>query len=153
MDSKMTPQLQKNFLHLPKKGIYGDCLRTCLACILDKPLDDIPNFMEGIKRGGLNSTMQVLDKNREWLSKENKTLFFFIIPVQTQDAALSYIGHFNSTNRWILNGGTKDKGINHSVCCYGNKIEHDPAPSPVGGINGPLWPDRKVFSAAIIGVL
>ena len=39
----MTPQKQM-FLHDPDNGVWGDCQRTAIACILDRDVEDVPHF-------------------------------------------------------------------------------------------------------------
>lgn len=32
------------FLHKPEEGVYGDCYRTCIACLLGIDRDAVPHF-------------------------------------------------------------------------------------------------------------
>src|SRR5581483_4068025 len=41
---KVQKQLNR---HRPQEGIYGDCHRTAIACVLDMDAKDVPHFMDG----------------------------------------------------------------------------------------------------------
>ena len=42
----MTPQTQLN-KHDPANGVYGDCGRTVIACLLDLHPSEVPHFWDG----------------------------------------------------------------------------------------------------------
>lgn len=48
----MKYQKQLNPRHAPDEGLIGDCLRTCVASLLDLEARDVPNFVE--KSGKVN---------------------------------------------------------------------------------------------------
>ena len=48
--------------HDPENGLYGDCYRACVACLLNLEVDQVPHFYHD----GCNS--EIGDKRcREWL--------------------------------------------------------------------------------------
>lgn len=38
---------KQRFLSDKANGIFVDCMRTAIACILDLEMDDVPHFLEG----------------------------------------------------------------------------------------------------------
>ena len=40
----MTPR-EQTYKHDPYNGIQGDCVRTCIAAILEKPNAEVPHFL------------------------------------------------------------------------------------------------------------
>jgi hypothetical protein len=41
----VTP-VDQEFLHQPEQGQHGDCMRACLASLLDLPLQSVPHFAQ-----------------------------------------------------------------------------------------------------------
>lgn len=41
----MTP-VDQEFMHDPERGQHGDCMRACLASILDLPREQVPHFAQ-----------------------------------------------------------------------------------------------------------
>jgi len=96
---------------------YGDCLRACVASILDLPSKDVPHFYESGEHPDVAMT-----KMDEFL--ETKGLTY--VPMQAPNMAtvqsmleMIAINLFNN-HYIILTDG-------HAVVCKGDKIVHDPA--------------------------
>lgn len=41
----MTP-VDQEFMHDPANGVEGDCMRACIAALLDLPLAEVPHFAQ-----------------------------------------------------------------------------------------------------------
>ena len=111
--------------HKPDEGQNGDCLRTCIACLLDKLPAEVPHFMEGYKVGNL--TLPYYEKVNQYLM--NYGLVFTDIPVtgeKTLKQILAWAGVHTSGSRYMLTG-TSELGFGHIVICKGDRIEHDPS--------------------------
>lgn len=110
----------QRYSHDPANGIYGDCHRTAYACVLDLPLDEVPNFADGDA-----DAAEFHRRCDAWLAKRG--LCRFIIPIQ--DAHLQdwqeWIAERSPHASYIL-GGRSQRGFDHSVVCRGGKIIHDP---------------------------
>jgi len=107
--------------HDPANGQYGDCLRACVASILELDSADVPHFAEN---GG---TMQdALYRARLWLSERSLTLFCTLWEDEALSDVLQSMGNLNSDVHYILYGDQPDGG-SHVVVCRGDKIAHNPA--------------------------
>ncbi len=119
----MKPVEQTNF----EKG-SGDCVRACIASILELEIDDVPNFTEMAKTEG-----EMWEAFAEWLAKRRyamlfiydlKNLFFVI----DEGYVMYGIGGVPSQNI---------KGCDHAVVVKGYRkgkeseleIVHDPNPN------------------------
>ena len=142
-DRLVTPQKQTITHHYPKRGQYADCLRACVASLLDRPIEEVPNFAEGVVAG---DAQRYLSAIREWLAPER--ILWVTLAAGDLEQVLDGMEMLNSGQRWILLAGAK-QGINHAVCCKGGVIEHDP--STRDAITGPMWPARQVFGVLTIG--
>ncbi len=54
------------FRHKPAEGIYGDCHRTAIACVLDMDAKDVPHFMDGKAFSG--EAENAHDRAEAWLN-------------------------------------------------------------------------------------
>ena len=143
--------MQQVKYHRPRKGEFGDCLRACLASLLDMEMEDVPAFAEGMTYSSVPNMRVYLGRVREWLDGTGRAMWVIVLPVAKRDDVLGMIGNLNPNQRWVLVGGSRATGINHAVCCRGDVIEHDPSELTGPNIRGPLWPDRKVFGAIFFG--
>jgi len=113
--------------HEPPRS-YGDCLRACVATIMDLDAEDVPHFAD------LGATAdEAIASARRWLGDRGLTVACFAFP---GDLALSevleYMGQTNPTVTWLLFGSTGHpdmigSGGDHVNVCQGGKIVHDPA--------------------------
>ena len=144
---------QANDQHWPREGRAGDCLRAALACILDQPLEAVPNFAQGLRAANLDSFRIALERVRDWLG-EHHTVWPFAFRADSLEEVLALVGALNPDTRYIAMGGTEHRGINHAVCALGNQVEWDPSPSADKGntIVSGMWPDRTAFAIIVVGV-
>lgn len=131
---------QKYSDHNPENGVWGDCYRTAIACLLDYELEEVPNFVDprvhkNFKSGTFSGAVE------EWL--EARGLYRVVVTFPQGDGdrkhspqeilqrfALTRTGRIGC---WLLAGKSR-YGTNHVVICRGNRIIHDPSDT---GIIGP----------------
>lgn len=129
----MTPQKQA-FLHDPANGIYGDCFRTVIACLLDLERDTVPHFYHADV--GTYAEQRVLIN--AWL-EERKFRHFDLAWDKSLEDLLAWMGHMNPEAYWMLSGLSRT-GVNHVVICKGGEIVWDPSLTDAG-IIGPCLSD------------
>lgn len=124
------------FLHDPENGVYGDCWRATVACLLRLPVEAVPHVCDGPDDGKASERM------REFLDSQNCALIQ--IPFTgdlSLEQVLEYVGAASGGMHWCLMG-TSRTGCNHVVICKGSEIVHDPSITQ-SGIVGPssdgLW--------------
>jgi hypothetical protein len=130
--------------HDPANDQWGDCFRTCIACLLDLDCPmQVPHVMHGVTDDA--GAKAALAKMNRWLSDVWGLRFVEmpftadnITPAQFMESAGAYMG---DDQRYILTAeGTL--GVAHSVICKGDELEHCPAGRGVDDIIGPVH-DKK----------
>lgn len=109
--------------HEPENGVYGDCLRACIASILsiEDPLT-VPHFFEDTPDGEIAHA-----RLKEYLLREHKLIPFYVgVQGETVEEALEFIGGDGNENVTYLLMGYNGEN-DHIVVCRGNTVEHDPA--------------------------
>lgn len=133
------------FLHKPEEGVYGDCYRTCLACLLDLERDEVPQYY-----GPDISVDEVLDLYDEWLAErgliEITVLYSSIVPLQE---ILDSVANCNPKLGFYMLTGTSKTDVNHVVICNGNQIVHDTSLNNAG-IIGPA--DDGFYRISFLGL-
>ena len=126
----MTPHKQLN-IHSPENGIYGDCFRTALACLLDMNPYDIPNFAEDEK-----FNKDEISVANEWLEKKGYVIISIAYPkeILLKDIMES-MKIINPGIHYLLIGESRS-GVDHNVICKNDKIVHDTSMDN-SGIVGP----------------
>lgn len=117
------------FKHDPANGVFGDCQRTVLACMLDLDRDSVPNF--GIHMGNVPAWHKMLDG---WL--ESKGYVLVETPFQGDSVEAVLYSQSNRPNLHYLFSGSSANGTNHVVIARGDKIVWDTAIDN-SGIVGP----------------
>lgn len=114
--------------HDPKNGIYGDCHRTAIACILNVHPTVVPHFMAEDNDNWDKQT-------KDWL--RTRGLWSISIPFQsTLEKVLETLEVLNPAVYGILGGKSKNN-CGHSVVICGGKIVWDPSLDD-SGIVGPM---------------
>lgn len=120
------------FIHDPENGIFGDCYRTCIACLLNVTPDVVPHNHSWGKPG---EQIELVNK----FLIERYDLKMIGMPIIAIDGNLESIFNFVHYTlkdiRYILTGESKN-GVNHSVICLNGEIIHDPSHNN-SGIVGP----------------
>lgn len=106
--------------HDPENGQYGDCARTCIASILDLPIESVPNFAENWKTSNL-----FWKGINDFLASFGLGCFSIAFNMEVCDV-LSMMQHHNENLYYMLGIGTP-KGTDHFVVCCGGKVVSDPA--------------------------
>lgn len=116
--------------HDPDNGIYGDCFRTCIACLMDLDASEVPHIHDENQPEGETQ----VDGYRKWLSSKGLGLFEVCLSGELDNI----LNHINSTNpnEYYLLTGKARCGADHIVICLGNKIVWDTSSDTVG-IVGP----------------
>lgn len=101
-------------------GTYGDCVRACVASIMELPYDKIDHFFhDGNAENGRN-------RMRECLAKYGYApVFIGLDGTETVEEILQSMLEINKDCHYILWGSTQSE--DHAVVCYNGKIVHDPA--------------------------
>ncbi len=115
----MTPYRQI-VKHDPERGQFGDCARTCIASILDLPLESVPNFAEA-----WHDTDKFWRGINEFLAERGLGCFSVAFNMEVADV-LSMMQHHNENLYYMLGVGTP-KGTDHFVVCRGGVLVSDPA--------------------------
>lgn len=126
----MTPHKQL-FRHRPDEGQIGDCWRTAIGCLLDKPPADVPHFTEG----AWNNTAEANAKARAWLATQGLS-FVESAYAGTLEGVMASVAA-NSPNVHYLLGGNSRTGVGHSVVACNEQIVWDPSIDDAG-IVGPM---------------
>lgn len=96
---------------------YGDCLRACIASLMELPSHDVPHFV----RDGCEPEV-TYQRVRDWLTHYNLVpMFSGYAASETPDDVLRFMGETNPGVSYIL------FSADHAVVCCGNQIVHDPA--------------------------
>lgn len=117
------------FRHNPAEGSFGDCDRTAMACVLELPLSDVPNW--GVHHDNYTAFMREKD---EWLASvgmvENS------IPFECSREELESNLKLLFRGMYVFLTGESRNGTNHVVITLNGEIIHDPAIDD-SGIVGP----------------
>lgn len=123
--------------HDPPNGLFGDCMRACVASIMEMQAEDVPHFA----MDGCDGTTQ-LERVRRFLRPMGLTLCVFLFPgEESRSDVLAYMGQVNPNATYILCGAlaSPSEGVpggDHAVVAQGKRIAHDPSWYPTG-IVGP----------------
>lgn len=127
----MTPAKQLNH-HDPANGVYGDCYRTAIACLLDMAPSEVPHVFEN-GGGSMETQFKAMDA---WLSARDLTeINIPLVGDCPLDRALEVMGHWSGGIHYMLTGRS-GTGCNHVVICQGREIVWDPSQT-CSGILGP----------------
>lgn len=136
-------------LHDPDRGLYGDCFRTCLSCILDLVPSEVPHYM-----GESLPEKVIWNKYNRWLM-DNHNLQLFSIAYSSLEDVFSTMRILNPGIIYLLMG-QGERGFNHQVLAMGNKIIHDPHPFGSRRLIGPdtdhgyYWVDILISNKHVV---
>jgi len=133
--------------HDPETGRYGDCVRACVASILDMEANPeaVPHFAHD------NAAPEIVNQRlREYLATRGLAPWIsHYDPDLSRESLLDVLAESGPGVHFMLYGRTESGGDHVVVCCDG-KVVHDPAwyASPLvrGGLQG-SW--QVVVFAAI----
>lgn len=119
----MTPYKQL-FHHKPDEGIYGDCARTALGCLLDLPPKEVPHQHAYLADG---EQRRLFD---EWLKPRGLAIAFFAFNCEPADIMAAM--KVSNPGMYYMLSGTSRTGCNHVVICLDDHIVHDPSLTDAG---------------------
>jgi hypothetical protein len=145
----MKPQKQL-FRHKPSEGIFGDCHRTAIACVLDMDAKDVPHFMDGTP--GTGDAEAAHDNAEAWLNARGICTINILFPGDLPlRAVLDSVKFLNMRSHPVfILGGQSRNNVNHSVVCCDGEIVCDPSLDD-SGIIGPC--DDGSYWLTFFGVL
>lgn len=114
--------------HSPEDGLYGDCLRACVATIMDREPEQVEHFADG----GVDAET-INDRMVEWLGKEGYAPFWcHYDPDYTLAELMEMQSAQNHNTVYMLFGLTSDDEP-HVVVCKGGYVVHNPSwyPNPL----------------------
>jgi hypothetical protein len=111
----------QNTKHNPPES-YGDCMRTCVACLLDRDPESVPNWFDPQSRykPPAGETFEPWRDMEEWLSDAGYLLLKVDVAGELSHVLL-YMEQQNPSVLFIL------AGDGHAVIACGGKILHDPS--------------------------
>ncbi|MGO4151480.1 hypothetical protein [Cupriavidus sp. YAF13] len=127
----MTPHKQL-ISHDPEHGFWGDCWRTCIACLLDMAPAEVPNFAAGGDQEAADVAC------RAWLKARGYNLVKFCMLAEHAHAAADW---FDDTLYILCGASPNIPGVAHCVIGRGAfEVVWDVARSGAG-LAGP-WEDE-----------
>ncbi|MGI2031965.1 hypothetical protein ACRQ1B_06185 [Rhizobium panacihumi] len=126
----MIQRHQQLFRHDPKNGVWGDCFRTVIACLLSIEPKDVPHFCDGPDDGKMN------ERVRAFLEPRGMILLGVPYDGEVPLERILQIGAAHSQGMHYLLTGKSRTGTNYVVICKGAEIIHDPSITQ-SGIVGP----------------
>lgn len=125
------------FLHLPEQGQIGDCFRTCVACVLDRPQVEVPHgFGKFWIDKDTTVTPLVHAQLNEWLLAQGYQCRFIEIPLETTREQLgTYLTHYYKDMHVVVGCNSRNGG--HSVVMRNDDYMYDPSIDESGCI-GPM---------------
>ena len=139
----MTPYKQL-IKHHPEQDEYGDCYRTCIACILSVH----PSFVPHVYHRGANES--ATEEMNEWLGQYDVGQFSAMVPGHADmDEVLSLSIH-NPGQYMIISGRSPRGEFNHSVVVCDGVVVCDPhtgKPShdPHEALSGPCEHEGSLY--------
>lgn len=108
--------------HDPENGTYGDCLRACVATMLDLQPEAVPHFAhDGAEAEVVTSRLTA------WLREQGLAPWITCYdPNETRQNVLDVLHEQSPGPCFMLFGRTVSDG-DHVVVCRDGKVEHDPA--------------------------
>lgn len=107
--------------HDPENGTYGDCLRACVATMLDLGSSDVPHFYHD----GCDAETG-MTRVREWLATRGYAPFYTAYDgAATREEVLKYMARQNPGVTYLLYGSTGQG--DHVVVCRNDRFVHNPS--------------------------
>jgi hypothetical protein len=114
----MTP-VDQEFVHLPEQGQYGDCMRACVASLLDLPITDVPHFAQIDAEGNGDFWLMVAEFCR-------KHGYAFVT------MAGRFVWSEDPIYHIIAGPSPRGHGVHHAVVGRNGQVFFDPHPSRAG---------------------
>lgn len=116
--------------HNPAEGEFGDCLRTVIACLLDRHPSVVPHFAHD--GADVQTVWRRVD---DYLDGVGLVTWNYAFPGEAPlDDVLNTVGITNPNMYYLISG--KAGGADHIVIALNGEIVHDPSRFGVG-LRGP----------------
>lgn len=119
MTSHEIDKHQQLFRHDPANGVYGDCFRTVIACLLNRHPESVPHFGDGPDDGKAGERV-----NAFLAPLGLKLIAMPLLCAPRLLDALQTGARYSEGMHWLLVGESRN-GSNHVVICHGARIVHD----------------------------
>lgn len=134
--------------HDPEAGLYGDCLRACIASLLNiEETTDVPHFMHDGCDGNVAQ-----ERLKEWLKGRGLAPFYMLFNEDGLAEVLHVMKLLNPGVRYILMGATEEE--EHAIVYAGDELINDPAwcHSPLVGpsLSNGYWTVLIVVPLAVV---
>lgn len=129
-------RLKQRFRHDPENGVFGDCHRTALACLLNLELDEVPHFYQLKIEAELRAEPFVWRAEVEKFLNTQGLTQADVVFGGTLEQLFAFMAEWNPQTFYLL-GGVSPRRVNHTVICRGGCFEWDTHPDD-GFIVGPL---------------
>ena len=130
--------------HDPENGVWGDCHRTALACLLNLQPQQVPHYIgehELAKTQGCEFDWELAQE--KWLNRLGYTSVDIVFgngepdpDLERLQSIFSFMEQRNPDIYYLL-GGRSPRHTNHTVVCRGGSFEWDPHPDG-GFLVGPM---------------
>ena len=137
----------QRFRHLPEEGLYGDCHRTAIACLLDLEPEQVPHF------GEIGALAEQRGEDYDWradveryLNTQGYTQMDYCMMPDNLDNFFLMMED-RAPKVYYLMGGESPRGTNHTIVCCGGGFYHDPHPDG-GFIVAPM--SNKCYEATFL---
>ena len=107
--------------HQPEKNQYGDCLRACVASILEVDPETVPHFFHDGCDGET-----AIKRLREYLKTFNLNAYYTIIDGSVKREEIYKYHKDNNPDIYYLLFGSTNTG-EHVVICKNDKVVHNPS--------------------------
>lgn len=111
--------VDQQFVHDPANGQHGDCMRACIASLLELPIADVPHFAQ--------------------LDADGKGDFWFAVTAFCRSHGFAFVtvrGQFvwaeDAIYHIIAGPSPRGNGTHHAVVGLNGRIHFDPHPSRAG---------------------
>ncbi len=108
--------------HDPANGVYGNCFPTCIACLLELPVDEVPHIYDEGRSG--KQGMRML---RDFL-KQRGLYYVELFYDNDLDDILRTFGHLAPEAHYLISGKSPRGNHNHTVIARGGQLFWDPSP-------------------------
>ena len=122
------------YRHQPESGIYGDCMRATIACLLELPIESVPHFLqESVDKFGREEKAFALQS--EWLGAVGYKYVEFPISSPSVREALDW-SYVYARGVYLLFTGMSKNLVDHVVIILNGDIVWDTAIDD-SGVQGP----------------
>ena len=109
--------VDQTILHDPENGKHGDCMRACVASVLELPIEEVPHFTDGDREDWIKGYLRFLH-DHEWLLYGRGGI----------GGPHPEIGKDECPYYFAIGPSPRKGSHNHMVVCHKGEVVHDPHP-------------------------